>query len=154
MITRDVLNYAGDKIGQMQFPDGTSEQMIAERLSEFSKPPKSSEEAQTEYLQATVIERQVIAAGIMQKVKIRNISAGVNAIQSMWVHHKLRALPVHFMGVDFTLDIMNMIVSGDLETACLALMFCEADDMTQPYHWLNRERIDTIVEDIKAVLGW
>jgi hypothetical protein len=49
---------------------------------------------------------------------------------------------------------MNMGLSGDIETACLTLMSGQPDDMTQPYHWMNQERINFLVTEMKAFLGW
>lgn len=154
MASRNILNYQGTVIGQLTLPDDTPEEVWQKRLAEYAKAPKSPEEAAAEYLSATISERQKIAASIMDRLKARNIADGIGIAQALWVHHRLRALEVSFMGLEVTIDLMNLVISGDLESACISLMNSEPDDMSQPYHWLNEERIGWIVSEIKAVLGW
>lgn len=154
MASRNILNYQGTVIGQLTLPDDTPEEVWQKRLAEYAKPPKSQEEVAAEYLAATISERQVIAASIMDRLKARNIAEGINIFQALWVHHRLRALEVSFMGLDVTIDLMNLVISGDLESACISLMNCQPDDMSQSHHWLNSDRIGWLVSEIKAVLGW
>jgi hypothetical protein len=49
---------------------------------------------------------------------------------------------------------MNMVISGDMATACLALMYGAPDDMSEPYHWLNEERLNWLINNLKGFLGW
>lgn len=101
---------------------------------------------------------QDFASDFMLALKIKNISESINVTQALWVHHRLRAwsvtLPPEMGGFTYSVDIMNMIVAGDIETATIALMYGTADDMTQPYHWLNTERITYMIDELKLWLGW
>lgn len=105
----------------------------------------------------TVIENKQFADDLMQRLKEKNILDGLNSIdQSAWVHHRLRK-------IDYTLsdnttvvqlDLMNLVVSGDIETAEQALGQVTPDDMTEAYHWLDQARIDWIRNEIRTFLGW
>lgn len=39
MITRNIINHLGQIIGTMDFPDGTSEEVIAAKLAVYATPP-------------------------------------------------------------------------------------------------------------------
>jgi len=86
--------------------------------------------------------------------KLKNISEGINAHQSLWLHHRTKKLDVNFMGIPFEVDVINMGGSGDIQTACISLMYCQPDDMTLPYHWLSQERLNWLVSEMKTHLGW
>lgn len=156
MATRDLLNYLGQKIGDLSEPDGVTwtEEQWTEKLAKAAKAPPDQSEIVASYLKNTIKQRKEYAEDLLERLKQKNISEGINAMQGMWMHHKMRALEVNFMGVDFVVDIMNMAVSGDVEIACLALMNCVADPMTLPYHWMSEARINWIIADMKAYLGW
>lgn len=94
------------------------------------------------------------AKDLMAEFKQENKDAGINALQAMWVHHRVRAWPCTVSGVSFTVDIVNMVVSGDIETACLALIYGSPDDMSLAYHWLNSDRVNWLVNNMKGFLGW
>lgn len=105
----------------------------------------------------TVLENKMFADNLMQRLKEKNMQEGLSSIdQSAWVHHRMRK-------IDFTLsdtttviqiDLMNLIISGDIETAEYVLGQLAPDDMTQSYHWLTQTRIDWIRNEIRAYLGW
>lgn len=105
----------------------------------------------------TVTENKGFADEMMQRLKEKNILEGLSSIdQSAWVHHRLRKL-------DYTLsdnttvvqlDVMNLVVSGDIETAEHALGQMTPDDMTETYHWWTQARIDWIRNEIREYLGW
>lgn len=109
------------------------------------------------FVQKTVQESKAFADDMLQRLKERNLLEGLASIdQAAWVHHRLRK-------VDFTLsdgvtvaqiDVMNLVVSGDIETAESVLGQLTPDDMTQPYHWWTQERIDWVRNEIRAYLGW
>jgi hypothetical protein len=96
----------------------------------------------------------VFARKIFMEYKQKNKDEGINGAQAIWLHHRVRAWQVNFRGIPYTVDLINMAASGDLETACLSLMYGQPDDMTQPYHWFTQERIDCLVTEIKGFLGW
>jgi hypothetical protein len=151
---RDIKNYLDEVIGQMELPDETTESEWAEKLAPFCKSPKSTLEKQTEAITATIRQRREYAEDLIERFKLKNISEGINGLQAMYMHHKMRALGVTFCGVPMTLDLLNMVVSGDIEVACLSLLYCTPDDMTMSYHWLNSARVAWLVADMKAYLGW
>ena len=151
MEKRDCLNYLGQKVGELELPEGTSEEIWAEKLSKYAVAPVDPAQ---ESLKLSIKQRREYADDLIERLKFKNISEGINALQAMCMHHKMRALSVTFYGVPMTLDILNMVVSGDIEVACLSLMNCTPDDMSQPFHWLNQDRVNWIVADMKQYLGW
>lgn len=98
--------------------------------------------------------RKRFAQELMIAFKVRNIQEGINAPQAMWLHHRIRALDTTITGVAMTVDLSNMAMSGDLETAYLALAGCAADDMSQAYHSLSQERLNWMKTEIAIFLGW
>lgn len=151
---RDILNYQGNKIGELELPDNTPEDVWDKKLASFAVAPPSQEEVQASYLEYSIIERKQFAEKMLENFKARNISQGINAVQGMWMHHTLRAYPVTFAGMNFTIDIMNLAISGDLEIACLCLMYGYTDSGEESYHWLTSERKNYIISELKAFLGW
>lgn len=105
----------------------------------------------------SVKQNKEFADDMMQRLKEKNILEGLDSIdKSAWVHHRMRK-------VDYTLsdtttvaqlDVMNLVVTGDIETAEQALGQMSPDDMTKDYHWLTQERIDWIRNEIRNYLGW
>ena len=59
----------------------------------------------------------------------------------MWIHHRMRAMDINVGGLAMTIDLMNLVITGDLETAYIVLGLITPDDMTQPYHWFSADRI-------------
>jgi hypothetical protein len=95
------------------------------------------------------------AQELIERLKKKNISEGINALRGLWMHQRIRALPVTLPGAPtMTIDLMNMVISGDLELACLSLMYTPPDDMTMPFHWLSQARLDWIIAELKLYLGW
>lgn len=148
---RDILDYLGNVIGEMDLPDDTSEEVWAQKLAVYAVDPNPNA---LQILDATIKERKEWADDFMQRFKKKNLLENINGMQALWVHHRLRALPVNFTGMDFTIDLLNLVVSGDLECACLALMNTPPDAMDQPFHFLSQERLDWIVKELKDYLHW
>lgn len=108
-------------------------------------------------VQNTVQQNKTFADELMQRLKEKNILEGLSSIdQSAWVHHRLRKLSFTLSdGVtQVYLDLMNLVVSGDIETAEQALGQMTPDDMTEAYHWMTQARIDWIRNEIRTYLGW
>jgi hypothetical protein len=95
---------------------------------------------------------------LMLAFKQKNLSEGIQWYQAEWLHHRMRAwevtLPPALGSAVLTVDIINQIYSGDIETATLALTYGSPDDMSSPLHWMNAERLGWIVDQTKAWLGW
>lgn len=151
---RDILNYLGNKIGELELPDGTSEEAWSKALSPYLVAPPTTEEMAASSLKFTIKERKVWAEEMMERFKQRNISAGINAPQSLWLHHRMRSLEINFMGIPMTQDILNMAVSGDIETATLALLYSTPDDGSQPFHWYTASTRQWLIDEMKGYLGW
>lgn len=115
------------------------------------------------HIRKSVQYRRRWAECLIDDLKTLNVQAGLNLSQSIWVHHRMRELTVEFttemanqfppvaplVGVGpLKLDLMNLVVSGDVETAYAVLMFCQKDDMSQPYHALNSEMAGYIMQRI------
>ena len=94
------------------------------------------------------------AQQMFKEFKHKNKADGINGAQALWLHHRLRAWDVSFMDMSFTVDIINMGMSGDVETACLSLIYGQPDAMTMPQHWLSQERINILIAEMKSYLGW
>lgn len=148
---RDILDYLGNKIGELELPDGTAESVWATKLSAYATPPPDPVKAAVE---KTIDDRVLYCQDLIQRFKYKNLTENINAVQAMYLHHKMRAINITFYGVPMTLDLMNLVISGDVEIACLALMNMTPDDMTAPYHWLNAARVNWLVADMKGYLGW
>lgn len=93
------------------------------------------------------------AQNLISKFKLQNQDNEIGLTQAFWVHHRLRALEITVGGVNYVLDIMNMVISGDVEIAYYALAYAAPDDMTQTHHWLSAEKINLIRADMAAFLG-
>ena len=104
----------------------------------------------------TVEENKAFANNMLERMKKKNILEGLNSIeQAVWLHYRLRKTEFTLSDENIiTIDVMNLVVSGDIETAEVVLGQMVADDMSQPYHWLNQERIDWIRGEIRTYLGW
>lgn len=108
------------------------------------------------YVQNTVKESKDFADDMMQRMKEKNLLEGLSSIdQAAWVHHRLRKTDyVLDAGPTVQIDVLNLVVSGDIETAEHVLGQMSADDMTESYHWLNQDRINWIRNEIRTYLGW
>lgn len=108
------------------------------------------------YVQNTVAENKTFADDMMQRMKEKNLLEGLSSIdQAAWVHHRLRKTDYTLdAGLTIQIDVMNLVISGDIETAEKVLGQMAPDDMSQPYHWLNQDRINWIRNEIRTFLGW
>jgi hypothetical protein len=102
--------------------------------------------------------RKDFGARLMLAFKQKNISESIQWYQAIHLHHRLRDWKVTFPealgGIEKRVDIINMIYAGDIETATLSAIYGEADPMTSPEHWLSQERLNWVVAQMKAWLGW
>ena len=151
MEKRNILDINGNVVGELEMPDGTPESVWTEKLNQFKTNLSVDASAATKF---TIKERKEFADQLLEEFKARNIADGITATQALWMHHRMRALSITIGGVPMVLDILNMAVSGDVETACIALQYAQADDMSMSYHWLNEARIAWIVSKMKNYLGW
>lgn len=153
-MVRDILNYLDEKTGELELPDGTPEEVWEVKLAPYRIPPLTEQQIADSRLQHTVEERIAWAKEMLQRFKKRNISLGINGMQALWLHHRMRALEITFNGVPMVEDIINMSAAGDIETSCLAIMYSIPDDGSQAYHWYTQSTKDWLVNEMKAYLGW
>lgn len=151
---RDILNFENIKVGELELPDGTSENVWEEKLAPYKMPPLSLQEIQEKALNISIKQRKDWAEQMLERFKKRNILLGINGVQALWLHHRMRALDINFMSVPMTLDILNMAISGDVETACLAIMFSTPDDGSQPFHFYKEAEKEWLTAEMKSFLGW
>lgn len=97
--------------------------------------------------------RKEFATQLMAEFKKENINQGINLDQALWVHHRLRAIDINVNGLELTIDLMNLVVSGDLESAYATLLYAVPDDMSQPYHWLSSTQIAFLSQRLAGYLG-
>lgn len=74
-------------------------------------------------------------------------------LQSLWVHHRLRATEINVGGIPFTIDVLNLCISGDVETAQFVVSQMVPDAMDQPYHFLSAEVLGELASLIGAEIG-
>jgi hypothetical protein len=109
--------------------------------------------------------RREFGSKLMLAFKQKNIAEGIQWYQALYLHGRMRewqvtmpsALLTAMGGVpdpNIRVDMVNIIVAGDIETASLALTYGTADAMTSPFHWISQERMDWMNTQLKAWLGW
>ena len=163
MAKRDILNYEGTKIGELEEPSGVTwtEEEWTERLSKFAVAPATPQDQMIQMLSRQVSESRKIADEIIEAFKLRNLKFFIDneipndlaIMMSLHVHHRLRAVEITVGGVAFTIDLLNLVISGDLETAYVVLKYMQPDSMEQPYHFWSQEVIDLLRTSIADRIG-
>ena len=152
MPTRKIIDYAGNEIGDLTLPSSTAESEWQERLASYVISP---EQALNNSIAFNISERRRFADSLIESFKKENITAGINISQALHMHDLLRRVAVNFSGEVFELDLMNLVMSGDLEVAAIGLMYMtNLDDGSQLNHWFTAGRRDWVVGQIKSYLGW
>jgi hypothetical protein len=111
----------------------------------------------TQFVVKTVAENKRFAENMMERLKKKNILEGLSSIdQAAWIHHRMRKMAFTLSDEETIvhIDLMNLVVSGDIETAEFVLGQMAPDDMSEPYHWMTQARIDWIRNEIRTYLGW
>jgi hypothetical protein len=73
MTTRDILNYLGEKIGEMTLPDDTTEAVWAEKLAMYAAPPPSQPIVE-------ITPRQIRTALVMSGVSLADIDTALDSL--------------------------------------------------------------------------
>lgn len=94
------------------------------------------------------------AQQLIARFKLSNIDNSIGAPQALWVHTRLRAVSITYLGVNYTIDLLNLVITGDLETAYLVLSLMAPDDMSETYHWLSSTMLGAIRSEIGSFLGY
>lgn len=149
---RPILDSNGNPTGAyLELPDNTPESVWQEKLNQYKYIAPNEADARRK---ASIISRKEWADDLIQRFKDMNISSGININQALWLQHRMRALNITVGGIPMIMDMMNLVISGDIEVACVALQYAAADDMTQTYHWFSAGRRDWLVTEMKKYLGW
>jgi len=104
----------------------------------------------------SVQDKKNFASKLVKDIKQRNILEGLDTIdQAAWVHSRFRKTGFTLSdGITVVqIDVLNLMYSGDIETADMVLEQMIPDNMSQPYHWLSELRIDWIRNQIREYLG-
>lgn len=108
--------------------------------------------------EADNLSRQRFGQQLLLAFKQKNMSEGINGYQALHLHSRIRewvtTLPPAYGSVIIKVDLMNMMLSGDIETSCLAIMLGTPDDMSSPIHWCSPDRMNWLVGQMKKWLGW
>jgi hypothetical protein len=113
----------------------------------ISLPARSQEETIDIALDRTVASGKAAADRVMEQFKKSNLTKFLQAemsqelmlMKSLWVHHRLRAVDLTVGGLPLTIDLMNLCISGDIETAAFIISQMVPDDMSQPFHFLSAD---------------
>lgn len=149
METRDILDYQGVKIGELELPDGTSEEEWASKLAQFAIAPPTEEQLLANYLTRKVSESRKIAdeaidefqKQVFQYFLTEGVDEQLALLKSCWAHHRLRAVDVTIGGVPMTIDVMNLAITGSLETAWVVMGYMTPDAGDQPFHFFTADWI-------------
>lgn len=109
--------------------------------------------------------RREFGSKLMLAFKQKNLSEGIQWYQALHLHGRIRNWQINMPSALLTamggvpdpgihVDLANIIVAGDMETASLALTYGVADDMTSPFHWASQARLGWLNSQIKTWLGW
>lgn len=131
MEKRDVLNYLGDKIGELELPIGTSEEVWAKKLALFLTPPK--EVTIVELIESKIEQYERTAPGLIREFKRDNTLSGITIEQSAQMFD------------DFG-DVLSMLREGAFPTALYRL------EQKVPSGFVTQQMIDTWIEKIKTYL--
>lgn len=94
------------------------------------------------------------AQELISELKLGNQQASIPFENVLHLQGRLRSLEVtHPSGRTYVLDLINLVVTGDVETAFYALAYVTPDDMTQQWHWLSAQMLGSIRARMAAFLG-
>lgn len=159
--------YVVSETDPTECPDSSEHTIDADSVTKIEPVPYDMTNAD-DVVFKTIADRRIFAEDMMERLKKLNYDNGINLSQAMWVHHRLRALSCtitsdhatalpplsDLVGQTVTIDLMNLIISGDLETAFAALLTCTPDDMSEPYHCLSATLVGWIMNELATYLGW
>lgn len=120
-------------------------------------PPIDQEQQIIIALDRTVAAGKAAADRVMERFKknnlIRFMQSGMTQeqalLKSLWVHHRLRAVEITVGGIAMTIDLMNLCISGDIETAAFVIANMTPDDMTEPQHFLS----EAVLGELAGILA-
>lgn len=108
-------------------------------------------------IKTSIIDRKTFGEKLTEEFKYKNLQEGITWYQAVHLHSRVRDWKVNYpspLTGSENVDLFNMILSGDIETASLSLQYGENDDMTLPQHWVTQERRMWLVNKMRVWLGW
>lgn len=72
-MTHEILDYQGNKVGELELPDGTPPEVVAEKLSIYSRPPSAPE-------LAPVSARQIRLALVHRGLALEAVDEAIDAL--------------------------------------------------------------------------
>ena len=109
-------------------------------------------------MRISISDREKFGDQVIEEFKLKNLKEGIKWFQAIHLHERIKNwkvnLPAEVGGGEAFVDIFNMVLSGDIETASLALLYGENDDMTQGKHWVTNERRMWLLNRMREWLGW
>lgn len=129
METRNALNYNGDIIGTVSFPEGTEESMWQNALASYAQPPTSIQ---------IIVENKIknyksVCEDLMLSLKAANTLAGITTAES-----------AEFL-------ILTQYVVMALHEGMLPTAIYLAEQIT-PQGFLTQERKDSFIVEMKSKL--
>lgn len=80
MINRNIVNYLGEIVGTIEFPNGTDESVISGKLAELAAPPKVA--TMQEIVSAKILQYERTAPELLREIKVTNTLSGITDAQS------------------------------------------------------------------------
>lgn len=131
MIKRDLLNHLNQKIGEIEFPDDTPQELIDDVLSKYSAPPPSITIA--DIIKNKILEYEILAPKLLREVKAANTLNGITVEQSAQMFEEYA-------------PIMIAVREGAFPTALYMLQ------QKQPSGFMTQERIDQLIAIVKTYI--
>lgn len=116
---RDILNHLGQKVGELELPDGTSEEEWTEKLSQYARVP-AQDEPQSEAI-LKVQKRRRFGALLIDSFVAGNLGGSVEARRAL---------------ASRTEEVQRLLLAGSLEPALAAMDEVTVDELL-PLEMLN-----------------
>lgn len=129
-MVRDILNYLGEVVGQLELPDDTPEEVWAEKLSSYAQPPTSVEVLTIQ----SVLDAMDFGKLIIAEFGARNVLAGATPEQMLLCAQKLQA-------------VQALLLAGAV-TPALYLM-----ELIEPDALISEEIKQEFIAKLKSYLG-
>lgn len=130
-MTRDILNYLGQKIGELELPDDTPEEVWTAKLAVYAKEPEAV--TPTKIVYGKLTEYQAKSQELITALLTENTLAGITTAQSDEMF-------------DNFLDVLIRLRNGAFPTAIYRL------SQKTPVGFATQEVIDRWIEKIKGYL--
>jgi hypothetical protein len=108
----------------------------------------------TELLGIIAAKKEFCELAMDEFVQKVNYEWGANPFQSFWIADRLKNVELTLpTGVVVGINTADICWAGYSEMLYMTFSKMTPDDMTQPYHFLNQERIDWLKNKFGELLG-